>query len=309
MIHVEQHGPVTVVRMARSLFGRPIYWTAAYLVDGLLIDSGPPCTAQELAQCLADADVKQIVVTHAHEDHIGGLARLQQRYPEVEIYASRGAVQRIADPSSLKIQLYRRALWGRPKPVRKIRSLDEANDVIATPSHMFRVVETPGHSPAHISLFEPVQRWVFCGDAFIGGRDRAWSRDYDLFGVVSSLRTLAALRPERLFPGSGHIRRTPLPDLHAKIGFYTRLAEQVAEREAAGATVAEMASELLGRETSLRYWTLGHFSSANLIEACREYNNLIGPSEAAGTAATAPDLAGARQDAAQGATEDTPRST
>lgn len=36
MIHVEQHGPVTAIRMARSLLGRPVYWTAAYWVDGLL---------------------------------------------------------------------------------------------------------------------------------------------------------------------------------------------------------------------------------------------------------------------------------
>ena len=39
MIQVEQHGSVTVIRMARALLGRPLYWTAAYWLDGLLIDT------------------------------------------------------------------------------------------------------------------------------------------------------------------------------------------------------------------------------------------------------------------------------
>ncbi|RME55902.1 MAG: MBL fold metallo-hydrolase, partial [Caldilineae bacterium] len=74
MIHIQQHGPITAIRMARSLLGRPIYWTTAYLLDGLLIDSGPPCLAADLVRTLAGARVEQIVVTHCHEDHIGGLA-------------------------------------------------------------------------------------------------------------------------------------------------------------------------------------------------------------------------------------------
>ena len=39
MIHVEQHGPVLAIRMARGFLGRPLAWTTAYWVDGLLIDT------------------------------------------------------------------------------------------------------------------------------------------------------------------------------------------------------------------------------------------------------------------------------
>jgi glyoxylase-like metal-dependent hydrolase (beta-lactamase superfamily II) len=287
MIHLEQHGPVTAIRMARSLLGRPVYWTAAYWVDGLLIDSGPACTANELARLLADMGVNQIVVTHSHEDHIGGLRRLQQRYPHAPIYAPRGALPLLEDPSKLRMQFYRRAIWGEPRPVHGARSLDEVEDVLATPSYSFRVIETPGHSLEHISLFEPNQRWLFCGDAFIGGQDRAWAQEYDMFGVISSLRALASLRPERMFPGSGSVRRTPLPEIHEKIGALTRLSEQVAEREAAGASVADMVADLLGGEPRFRPWTGGHFSAANLIRACRSYNILVAPGNGKGGRPTA----------------------
>ena len=52
MIRAEEDGDVTFFRMARTLRGRPLYWTGAYLVDGWLLDCGPPATARELLQAL-----------------------------------------------------------------------------------------------------------------------------------------------------------------------------------------------------------------------------------------------------------------
>lgn len=281
MIHVEQHGPVIAIRMARAFLGRPLYWTAAYWVDGLLIDSGPRCTAHQLVRVLDQVHVDRVVVTHSHEDHIGGLSALQAHFPKAAIYASARAVPVLQDPARLRMQLYRRVVWGRPKPVAAVHLLDELDNVVRTPAYCFRVIETPGHSQDHISLFEPNQRWLFSGDAFIGGRDQAWSRDADLFGVLSSLRTLASLRPERLFPGSGTVRRTPLPEIHDKIGSLMRLSREVARLDASGMSVDEIVLYLFKGESSFRFWTGGHFSAANLVEACRSYNALMTPENAA----------------------------
>jgi hypothetical protein len=98
-----------------------------------------------------------------------------------------------------------------------------------------------------------------------------------MFAIVSSLRTLATLRPERLFPGSGTVRRTPLPDLLGKITDLIQLAAKVDKLEAAGRSPAEMVEMLFGGEPAIRWWTFGHFSAANLVEACRVYNDLTTP--------------------------------
>lgn len=288
MIHVEQHGPVIAIRMARAFLGRPLYWTAAYWVDGLLIDTGPHCTAHQLVRVLGQVHVDRIVVTHSHEDHIGGLHALRARYPNAEVYSSLQAAPTLKEPARLRMQLYRRVVWGTPKPVADVHLLDELDNVVRTPAYTFRVIETPGHSYDHISLFEPNQRWLFCGDAFIGGRDHAWSRDADLFGVLSSLRTLTCLHPERLFPGSGNVRRTPLPELHNKIGSLTCLCREVARLDASGLSVDEIVIGLFKGESSFRFWTGGHFSAANLVEACRSYNALITPDSAVTTGTPSP---------------------
>jgi glyoxylase-like metal-dependent hydrolase (beta-lactamase superfamily II) len=254
MIHVEKHGPVVGIRMARAFLGRPIYWTTAYWVDGLLVDTGPRCTATELVKLLDSVHVDQVVVTHSHEDHTGGLAALIEHYPDVDVYASTPALPILERPSRLHMQLYRRLVWGTPEPVRGVMSLDAVENCIETPSYRFRVIETPGHTRDHISLFEPDHRWLFSGDAYIGGREQAWTPESDMFGIISSLRTLASLRPERLFPS---------------------LAHQVAEMEEMGLTVPDMVSRLFQEEPRLHFWTRGHFSAAHLIEACREYNAIF----------------------------------
>jgi glyoxylase-like metal-dependent hydrolase (beta-lactamase superfamily II) len=277
MIDVEQHGSVRAFRMARSLFGRPLYWTAAYWVDGLLIDTGPACTAHQLVRLLAGTPVHQIAITHAHEDHIGGLHLLRRQYPNAPIYAPRQAIPLIEDPDKIEMQPYRRLIWGTPMACEGVCSLDEVDDRIRTPEFLLRAIETPGHSRDHVSYFEPRFRWLFSGDAFIGGRDVAWAPEFDLFAVVSSLRTMASLRPERLFPGSGSIRRTPLPDLHGKIAALIQLAQEVDRLEGSGCSTPEMVEMLFHGEPRIKFWTIGHFSAANLVEACRSYNAIVKP--------------------------------
>jgi glyoxylase-like metal-dependent hydrolase (beta-lactamase superfamily II) len=282
MIQVEQHGSVTVIRMARTVLGRPLYWTAAYWLDGLLIDAGPRCTADELVRVLNKVPIQQIAITHGHEDHIGGLAALRQRFPDARVYAARPTLPLIENPELLGMQRYRQVIWGKPQPFSGVHSLDEVEDVIRTPQFTLRAIETPGHSRDHVSYFEPTFRWLFCGDAFIGGRDVAWTPEFDMFAIVSSLRTLATLRPERLFPGSGTVRRTPLPDLLGKITDLIQLAEKVRKLEAAGHAPAEIVAMIFGGEPNIRRWTFGHFSAANLVEACRVYNDLTAPAPRSG---------------------------
>jgi glyoxylase-like metal-dependent hydrolase (beta-lactamase superfamily II) len=275
MIHVEQHGPVLAIRMARGFLGRPLVWTTAYWVDGLLIDTGPRCAAPELLKVLSQVPVNQIVITHGHEDNFGGLEDVHARFPHAPIFAPYRSINVIQDPTQLRMQLYRRLVWGVPKAIKQVRSLDDVDNTLRTSTYTFRVIETPGHSRDHISLFEPTQRWLFSGDAFVGGPERSWARESDLFSVIGSLQTLMSLRPERLFPSSGEVRRNPRPEIAEKIASLQRLSKEVSRLESAGMNVDEVVTCLFKGESSLRLWTGGHFSAANLVEACRSYNTLM----------------------------------
>ena len=256
MIHVEQQGNVLAIRLSRSFFGRPFWWTTVYWVDGLLIDTGPRFAATQLCQALSKLPVDKIVITHAHESQIGGLQGVSRQYPQAVVYAARRAIPLLKTPPLLPF--YRRLLWGNPQPWHgPVTVSDEVEDRIKTDAYTFRVVETPGHSPDHIALFEPSQRWLFSGDTYLHGEDEAWPADADLFGVICSLRTLASLHPERLFPSDGRISRTPLPELHGKIGWLVQQAREVARMDALGLTVDEMSLRLFQKEPPIHFWTMG----------------------------------------------------
>ena len=276
MIHVEQQGNVLAIRMSRSFFGRPFWWTTAYWIDGLLVDTGPCFATKDLCRVLQKLKVEQIVITHAHENQVGGLPALVEQFPDAKVYASRRALPILQNPPTASLQFYRRILWGLPQPWQgPVTLLDEVGDRIVTAHYTFHVVETPGHTADHIALFEPSQKWVFSGDVYLHGQDDAWNAEADLFGVICSLRTLASLHPERLFAADGRISRTPLPELHGKIGLLVQHARDVARMDALGLTAEEMVLRLFPKEPPIAFWTQGHYSTRHLVAACRSYNALF----------------------------------
>jgi glyoxylase-like metal-dependent hydrolase (beta-lactamase superfamily II) len=147
---------------------------------------------------------------------------------------------------------------------------------VETEHHRFRVIHTPGHSPDHIGLYEPQQGWLFAGDAYIGGKDRAARFDYDIYAIIASLKVLAALRVACLFPGSGTVRMDdPVADIQRKVEYLEELGAKVRKLHNRGLGVQAIQKQLLGRDPSIRYLTLGHFRARYLVEAY-----LRGPSAA-----------------------------
>lgn len=260
MLRIEEHGPVIKLLMARPILGHAFYHTAAYWVDGLLVDTGCAFTAPELRRAVASLPLQQIVNTHCHEDHIGGNALLA-RARGVPILAHPLTLPILANPRRQYLQPYRRLFWGWPPPWQG-RTVGEW---VETARYHFRVIHTPGHSPDHIALYEPERGWLFSGDAFIGGQDRSARLDYDIYAIIDSLKTMAALDLSMLFPGSGTVRSDPVASLRLKIAALEELGAEVRRLHAEGFGVRAIKQRLLGHDSYIRYLTLGHFSGSNLI--------------------------------------------
>ncbi len=262
MLRAQERGPVRKFLSARSIFGRAFYHAAAYWVDGLLIDSGCAYTAMELSDATSLLRLEQIVNTHSHEDHIGANGLLQQRRG-ASVLAHRLALPVLANPRLQPLQFYRRLFWGWPEPSRGT----SVGSWLETEHYHFEVIATPGHSPDHICLYEPEQGWLFSGDAFIGGGERAARPDYDIYAIIASLRKLAALRVSLLFPGSGTVREDPVSAIRRKIEHLEGLGAEIRRLHQQGRDVKEIKRQVLGREPFLTYLTLGHFRASYLIQS------------------------------------------
>ncbi len=266
MLKAQDYGDVTRFDLARTLLGRGRYWTTAYLVDGLLIDTGCAFSAPELTAALSETILVGIVNTHTHEDHIGANGRLQRERAGLPIWAHPLALPILADPRGRQpLHPYRRVMWGWPTPSQGQPVADGA--LIETARYRFQVVYTPGHSPDHICLYEPEQGWLFTGDLFVGGRDRALRAGYDIWAIIASLKRVAALPAKRLYPGSARVREAPAAELAAKIAHLEELGEQVLSLHRQGRSVNEIVRALCGGPMLIEVITLGHFSRRRLVRS------------------------------------------
>lgn len=254
--------PIVRIRVSRQLLGRATYSAAAYWVDRLLIDTGSAHTAHLFAQAVASLGVDQVVNTHSHEDHIGANASVQG-LTQSPIFAHPAALPILENPRLQPLQPYRRFFWGWPRPSQGTPIGTE----IVTDRYRFQVIPTPGHSPDHICLFEPDQGWLFSGDAFIGGQDRALRRDNDIHGILASLKTLSSLPIQVLLAGSGTVRTEGAQPILDKIAYLQELGERIAELQAQGLGPRRIRRRLLGKEPPITYLTLGHFSGLHLIRS------------------------------------------
>src|SRR2546425_631756 len=208
------YGEVRYFRMARTVLGRAVYWTGVYLVDGLLVDSGPPNLARDVRRLVGELGVRQCVTTHHHEDHSGNHGLLAREL-HITPLAHRSGVARLAE-SDAQPPLYRRVAWGARPPV----SVAPLAQQLETPQFRFQVIHTPGHAADHVALFEPERGWLFSGDLYLAPRLRYLRADEDVYAMMDSLRRgpgraapgVFFLHPRRGVRGAAPRRaQTPLP--------------------------------------------------------------------------------------------------
>ena len=274
MLEIKFFEDITQINMSREVGGKPVYWVAAYLVDGLLIDTGCRHTVDEFMDYLKKAPPKLAVNTHYHEDHVAANKPIQELFG-IDIYAHPLSIPLIGRPATLFP--YQEFTWGYPE----LSNVLPIPPVIRTNRFRFEVVEVPGHSRDHIGLVERSRGWCFTGDAVVGRSMKTIRPEDDMGVTLVSHRKLAELQMERLvlLTSLGKIfeeGRTILADFAQ---FVEDLSRKSQDLHASGRSEDEIVTALFGGEDPLAAYTDGQFSIANLIRAVlrmREQRSAIG---------------------------------
>lgn len=263
MIVIANFEEVIQIKMSRFPAVKPPYCVAAYLVDGLLIDSGPAHVAAELTEFLKSQDLGIIVNTHYHEDHIAANALLKERKSDLKIYAHPRAVDRINKEATL--YPYQEHVWGYPIPSR----VEEIGDDVRTAFFCFQVVFTPGHSDDHICLFEASKGWLFTGDVFFTEHPELARPEEKQWQIITSLKKILELEPRVLFTASGSIVTEPATILKETIQYLEDLGQKVKLLSSQGFSPTQIRDNIFGGEHPLAELTQGQFSRENLIKSYR----------------------------------------
>jgi glyoxylase-like metal-dependent hydrolase (beta-lactamase superfamily II) len=265
VINIRSFGEITRFELAHSLPVRWRYFTTAYLIDGMMVDTGCAHTAHELLGALRHhPPVDWIVNTHSHEDHIGANSHLYITNTDLKIHAHPQALPVLADPRGMQpLQPYRRVFWGWPKPSQATPIKD--GEEIKTEHYCFMVIYTPGHTPDHICLYEPNEGWLFTGDLFVGGQERALGSGYEIWKIIDSLKRIVALPAILLFPSCAQVRNNPKKELESKISYLETLGERILDLDRRGWGIKSIVRKVCGGPMQVELITLGHFSRKQLV--------------------------------------------
>ncbi|MEM7481315.1 MAG: MBL fold metallo-hydrolase [Acidobacteriota bacterium] len=263
MFEVRSAGPLVRLVMARQLLGRRLHKVSAYVSGPLLIDAGPPTMAGELVRWLREDPrgrrVRAVLITHHHEDHVGGCARIAREL-SLPIYAPPATVERMA--GGHRIPFYRWLIWGSVPSTDAGQSLGE---VFEGEGRSLRVIPTPGHAFDHVCYFDEDAGTLFSGDLFVHERVHSARRIEDPWEHLASLKRVRDLAPRRMACAHAGWVEEPVSALDRKIAYWQQLAERARDLAAEGESVAAIRRRLLGREGVLTLFSLGDFSKKRLI--------------------------------------------
>jgi glyoxylase-like metal-dependent hydrolase (beta-lactamase superfamily II) len=192
--------------------------------EGAIFEGGVgamgPVLKQQIERLgIAAGCVKQIIVTHAHPDHVMAVPMFRTMFPGITVCASKAAVATLSTEKVVAFfakadqmitgTLVKMGVIGeehRPElltaaqvPVDRVLS---EGSTVAVGEARFDVLETPGHSDCSLSFHEPTAGILIASDAtgyYIPEHDWWWPNYFTGYGAyASSLRRLAALDAEVL---------------------------------------------------------------------------------------------------------------
>ncbi len=256
-LDVEHFGDVTRLRM--SGFGSRAVGmdVSAYVIRGVMIDSGFHRVRRELLRAVETYRVRGAIITHWHEDHAGNAQLLANT--GIPVLARDDTAGTLRAPPH--IRLYRRVCWGVPPALSAPLATFDASGLTC--------LHTPGHSTDHQVVWDPATRTLFSGDLWLGVRARILHASEDPYRIIESLRVVQTLQPERMFDAHRGFVATPVAAIGAKIEWLSETITTIEQQMRAGSSDGEILRRVLGGEELAGYVSGGDYSRLNLVKAVR----------------------------------------
>ncbi len=175
-------------------------WVVGDDVECVVIDA--PHDVTRILAAVRDRQVKAILCTHAHDDHVRVAPRLRsETQAPIFLHPDDRPVWELTHPGEL---------W----------DVDLADgQVIEVAGTRRRVIHTPGHAPGAVCFHAPALRCVFTGDTLFNGGPGATGRSFSDYDTnVASIRGRLFELPEDTVVHTGHGEDTTIGAERATIG-------------------------------------------------------------------------------------------
>jgi glyoxylase-like metal-dependent hydrolase (beta-lactamase superfamily II) len=231
------------------------YEVSAYMLRGVLIDTGFPRAGRALHSALGALAPRGAIVTHWHEDHAGNVPSLAARGLPMRMHSECEQRLRAQPP----IRAYRHLVWGTTARLEPpLQPFDPAP---------LEIIHLAGHTRDHLVVWDAERKVLVSGDLFLGVKVRVAHESESPRTLVTSLRQAAALEPRLLLDA----HRGPLTDAAAKLRAKADwLVERIYEIEllaARGLAERDIARLALGSEALVGWASWFEYSKIGLVRA------------------------------------------
>lgn len=176
----------------------------------------------ERAMALAGAvGLQEIVVTHWHFDHLGGVPSVQERFGHVPVRKFMPEVQEETFGGEGAVDPY--SVW----PKHKFRPLRDG-EVIRTEGATLQVLHTPGHANDHVVLVHEEDKAMFTGDNVLGVGTSVFRNLGHYMASLERMSDVAVCRGiKTLYPAHGPVVVGASAKLKEYIGHRQQRIDQV----------------------------------------------------------------------------------
>jgi glyoxylase-like metal-dependent hydrolase (beta-lactamase superfamily II) len=194
-----------------------------------LVDSGFVGHAEETAAWVRahTGDLTRVLNTHWHSDHVGGNALLQAAGAGIAASAPDADAVARRDPGCCVAEYLDQPV----APYTVDEPLDDGQ-VLRLGDADWEVVRTPGHTPGHLSLWQPEEGLMVVGDALsdydVGWVNLALDGPDAAATALASLQRLADLSPRVVLPAHGPLPADPGAAFTTAVGRAQRLVDDPA---------------------------------------------------------------------------------
>jgi glyoxylase-like metal-dependent hydrolase (beta-lactamase superfamily II) len=233
--------------------------------DAMLIEGGTGAYAALLVHQIkelgiAPERIKYLALTHTHPDHIGAVPHLKKLWPHIQILGSSSAARSLArftekkealkefldtDHNITKIQMEKGEITEGPPQLEQYvfhvdRVVEEGERITLSKQVVWRVYNTPGHSPCHIALNDENEGTLVIGDAtgfYVAEKNALWPNYFEsLENYCHSVQKLATLPADRLVLSHNGVVATGSRAYFEKVmnateAYHTEMLERVAKGE------------------------------------------------------------------------------
>lgn len=256
MFHVYNREGVTCLEMT-TLRKSKVF---AFLVDGMLIDTGPQCFESALIPFYEKASFDLVALTHSHEDHSGNAPWIQENR-KVPIYVHPNGIAVCAQQTPYP--KYRQETWG----TREVFKALPISDSIRSREKEWEVIYTPGHADDHVSLLQPDTGTLFTGDLFVSPKTKVIMRNESIPQIMDSIRTLLAYDFDSMFCCHAGFLPDGKRKMKDKIEYLDEVSEEVKGLYTKGHSIQEIDQLMFGKKYPITFVSEGEWDSLHIVSS------------------------------------------